>query len=204
MFDATLIGARWRATVKEIHHGGSVKRFLLVLALVTGALITASPGQVGAQQPPARPCSSDPTHPSYPSCVPRVTPGTAGSLAPGATLTLTAADFCPGVVVTFRVGGTVVGTAIPNASGVASLVIAAPSSGGTFTTTAESAAPCALVASGSITVVAPAPPAAPPAGELPRTGAEPMNWLRTGGIALLVGLGMVGAARLRRRPLPTA
>jgi len=145
----------------------------------------------------------------YPN-TPPVVGSSSSTPAPGAPITLSVQSFCPGAVVTFRIGTNVVGTATANASGVASIVTTAPAAAGTFTVQATSTTPCNLTATTSISVQAPAPattvPGPPPTvpGGLPRTGSEPMNWVRTGGIALLVGLGMVGAARLRRRPQVTA
>ena len=144
----------------------------------------------------------------YPN-TPAVVGSSSSTPAPGAPITLSVQSFCPGAVVTFRIGTNVVGTATANATGVASIVTAAPAAAGTFTVQATSTTPCNLTATTSISVQAPVPPTNPPVpptipGGLPATGSEPMNWVRTGGIALLVGLGMVGAARLRRRPQVTA
>ncbi len=43
-------------------------------------------------------------------------------------------------------------------------------------------------------------PATDPGGTLPETGSSPTGFLQAGGLMLLVGGGMLGAAKLRRRP----
>ena len=131
----------------------------------------------------------------YPTSAPVVTVSSA-SLAPGEALTLGTQNFCAGAAVTFRIGGTSVGTATASAAGVASLVTTAPAAAGSYTVTAASTTPCALTTSSTINVAA--APGTTAGGGLPATGSEPMNWVRAGGIAVLLGFGLIGAARLRR------
>jgi LPXTG-motif cell wall-anchored protein len=164
-----------------------MKRFFAALAATAALALLVTPSTAQAQQGSTQPSVGVQTG--------------SGSITPGGSLPLSATGFCPGAVVTFRVGGSVA-TATASSTGVASVTVTAPATAGTYTVTAQSPAPCALTASGSI-VVTSLPVPIPPGG-LPATGSEPINWVRTGGIALLVGLGMVGAARLRRRTQVTA
>jgi hypothetical protein len=133
----------------------------------------------------------------YPTCAPTVT-SSSSSVVPGGPITLQTQGFCAGANVTFRVGGTTVGTATAGTNGTATLQTSAPATAGTYTVQAQSADPCALTASSTITVTSPTATTVGPV--LPPTGSEPMNWTRAGIVAVLIGLGLVGAARLRRRP----
>jgi hypothetical protein len=159
-----------------------MKRVLLALGVMAATVAVASP--VAAQN-------------GYPNTPPTVT-SSSQSVVPGGPITLSTQNFCGGAQVTFRVGGTTVGTATASSAGVASLQTTAPATAGTYTVQAQSTTPCALTASSTITVTAPTATTVAPI--LPPTGAEPMNWARTGIIALLIGAGLVGASRLRRRP----
>ncbi len=124
----------------------------------------------------------------------------ASSAAPnaGAPLTLSVSGFCADTLVTFSIGGTDVGSSTSNSSGTASITTTAPTTPGTFTVVARSAATgaCAdLVANLSITVPVPAATALPTAGS---NGTWPT--VRVGAISLFVGIGVFAVAKIRRRP----
>jgi hypothetical protein len=124
----------------------------------------------------------------------------ASSAAPtaGAPLTLSVSGFCANTLVTFSIGGTDVGSSTSNSSGAVSITTTAPTSPGTFTVVARSAANgacAALVANLSITVRAAAAAALPTAGS---NGTWPLA--RMGAISLFVGIGVFAVAKIRRRP----
>jgi LPXTG-motif cell wall-anchored protein len=160
-----------------------MKRIVLALAAIT-SLVALAPGTVNAQ--------------SYVPGQPQTLTYSPGPIYPGQAITATAGNFCPGALVTFLLGGTSIGTATANANGVAVLNTTAPATTGTFAGSAQSTTPCAFTATASL-VVSPVPTTTV-GGGLPATGSEPMNWTRAGGVAVLIGLGLIGATRLRRRP----
>jgi hypothetical protein len=135
--------------------------------------------------------SVSPASAAYPPAAPLLTTPTPTSTA-GAQLTLTATGFVPDAVVTFRIAGTSLGTAVADASGAATLVASSPSAPGTYTVTASS--PNGDTASLTLTVVAAAfePP-------LPATGSDSIGLSRTAGALVLLGLASVGAAAMLRR-----
>jgi hypothetical protein len=149
-----------------------------LLALLTALLATCALGAAAAT-----PASA------YPPATPLLTTPTPTTTA-GASLTLTASGFVSGAVVTFRIASTVAGTAVANASGVATLVASSPPTAGTFTVTATS--PDGRTASFTLTVLA--------AGAgIPATGTNSQSTLLTSGVLVLVGAGLLGATLLRRR-----
>ncbi len=125
-----------------------------------------------------------------------------GSVPPGGNQTVTVSGFCPGVMVTFTLnpGGSVLGTASANSSGVASLTFAAPNTTGTYTVVAS--APNTCGGGGTTTVdtdfeVASEAP-------LPTSGADSGSLVRTAAAIVGVGLVLVGVAMVRRRRTRTA
>ncbi len=150
-----------------------------VLGILVGilAMMTFVPNAVHADYPPgsATVSTSD------------------GNPPPGGPLTLSAAGFCAGANVTFSINGTIVGTAIAGADGKASIVTTAPTTPGTFTVVASTDfKTCPLTAQASLSV-------ALPAVNLPVTGTDSSTGLRIGGLALLLGVGLVTVAATRRR-----
>jgi hypothetical protein len=134
----------------------------------------------------------------------------------GGPVTFTISNFCPDTLVTFAVGSTVIGTGTADATGSASISTSAPVAPGSYTVTGTSngTGSCALVASMSVVVQAlpgvvlpdtGAGATTPAAGTganiaLPVTGGGgTMPGLRIGATALIVGLGLFGGAKLRRR-----
>jgi LPXTG-motif cell wall-anchored protein len=90
------------------------------------------------------------------------------------------------------------GTAVTDGSGRATLSTVAPTVGAAYTATVTTTSGgCSLTASFLFTV--PAELVTIP-GELPATGSNSSPGITLGGVLLLVGIGFVSAAALRRRP----
>jgi hypothetical protein len=117
----------------------------------------------------------------------------------GGPLTLSVNGFCASTLVTFSIGGAVVGSSTADSAGTATITITAPTTPGTYTVEARSAANAscaALVADLTITVRA-----APAARPLPSTGSGSTGaTVRMGAISLFVGVGFFAVAKIRRRP----
>lgn len=120
-----------------------------------------------------------------------------GSVPPGGNQTVTVTGFCSGAMVTFTLnpGGTVVGTAVANSSGVATLTFKAPTTVGTYTIVAS--APNTCGGGGTTTVdtdfeVASEAP-------LPSSGTDSQTLLRGAATVLGVGVALVVVAMVRRR-----
>jgi hypothetical protein len=130
--------------------------------------------------------------------VPTVLASSASPTA-GGPLTLSVNGFCANTLVTFSIGGTVVGSSTANSSGTATITTTAPTTPGTYTVEARSAASgtcAALVADLTITVRA-----AAAARPLPATGGGSTGaTVRMGAISLFVGVGLFAVAKIRRRP----
>ena len=152
-----------------------MKRLILVLAAVVASFAVASPAL------------------AYP---PGATELNVSSEAPtpGSSITLTTDGFCGGSVVTFTLtpGSTVLGTAVADGSGLATITVAAPSSAGTYTITATASDCPGYFATASITVSG-------GGGGLPGTGSNSTPTLTLALIAVLAGVALVGVGALRRR-----
>ena len=131
---------------------------------------------------------------AYPPATPTLTT-TSPTVTPGSPVTLTGSGCAAGAVVTFRLGTTVLGTAVANAAATAVLPVSAPKTPGTYTFT--STCPDGLVASLSLAVVAFPVPTLP--ALVPATGTDSKGMGLTAGVLVLVGAALVGAATVRRR-----
>lgn len=151
-----------------------MKRLILVLAAVAASFGIASPAF------------------AYP-------PGTtqlevsSEAPAPGSSITLTTDGFCGGSTVTFTAApGGVLGTAVADGSGLASLTVAAPSTPGTYVITATASGCPGYYATVEITVSG-------GGGGLPSTGSDSSPTLTLALIAVLAGAALVGVGAMRRR-----
>ncbi|CAN5448986.1 hypothetical protein BH10ACT2_BH10ACT2_21040 [soil metagenome] len=152
-----------------------MKKFLAMLGI---GLV----GIVGVAAPSA---SAD-----YPPAAPQIT-ASSSTVASRGPVTYTVTGFCAGTTVTFKISpnGTVIGTAVADAGGNASVTIKAPKNKGTYTVTATGAVPCLASASTTITV-----------RSLPATGSDATSFgIQGGAVALVAGGALVGLAALRRR-----
>jgi len=128
----------------------------------------------------------------YPDNPPSATVDSSSPTA-GAPVTVIFSNFCPNDTLTVKLGSTVVGTVKADATGVATFTGPAPTTTGTYTFSATGTACPTLVASLSISVVA-------PAGGIPATGSGSTSaGLEFGAVAVAVGAGMIGVAAIRRR-----
>ena len=117
------------------------------------------------------------------------------SPAAGAPVTLTVNGFCANATVTFSAGGVTLGQATSDASGNASITIAAPTTVGAVVVTASTSGVCVSTASLTLTVRAP--------GGIPATGSSSSSSLQYGGLAVGLGAALVAFAGFKRRR-PTA
>ncbi len=153
---------------------------------------------------------------------PAVTPSNSTPL-PGTDITIKAAGFIPGSTVIFEITGDFgpppananlrpqvdstqnLGSAVADASGVATKVFKAPERPGGYTVKATSGERSATtfitvaLAPAATTAVSAVPPNAP-AGGLPSTGTETTTWLRVTVLLLVVGAGFVVVGATRRKP----
>lgn len=120
-----------------------------------------------------------------------------GSVPPGGSQTVTVTGFCNGVTVTFTLnpGGTVLGTAVANGSGTASLTFTAPSAEGTYTITATAPNTCGGGGTTTETTEFDVESEAP----LPSSGTDSQTLLRWAATVLGVGVVLVAVAMMRRR-----
>jgi hypothetical protein len=90
-------------------------------------------------------------------------------------------------------GTGVLGTGVTNASGNASIAVAAPSVPGTYTVTATTQnGACSLSASLALVVSDPGPQVT---GDLPSTGGTPWNGARVALAALAIGAALIAVTR---------
>lgn len=159
-----------------------MKRFLIVaLSVLTTTLMMFAPTAAHAAYPPGSATVSS----------------SSSSPIPGGAITLTAAGFCAGAVVSFSIGGTAIGTATAGTTGSASISATAPTTAGSYTVVASTTnAACPLSASLALTVRA----VAAPGDGLPTTGSDSSSGLMMGGLAVVLGAGLLGVAAFRRRP----
>lgn len=120
-----------------------------------------------------------------------------GSVPPGGSQTVTVTGFCNGATVTFTLnpGGTVLGTAVANSSGTASLTFKAPSAEGTYTITATAPNTCGGGGTTTETTDFEVAQEAP----LPSSGSDSQTLLRWAATVLGVGIALVVVAMMRRR-----
>ena len=126
----------------------------------------------------------------YPVGTPTVSSSSSSPTA-GDSITLTANDFCPGATVVFSTGDTVLGQAIADGDGTATLVIPAPGTPGTYVITAASSGNCVASASLSITVRA--------RGGIPATGSDSSSTVGYALLAVGAGAALMAFAGLKRR-----
>jgi hypothetical protein len=154
----------------------------VVLASVIALLVGAPAAHAAPTTPPV-----------YPPNPPTIDVES-GSVPPGGNQTVTVTGFCSGVTVTFTLnpGGIVLGTAVANASGTASLTFKAPTTVGTYTVTAT--APNTCGGGGTTTETTDFDVA-----QLPSSGTDSQSLLRWAATVLGVGVALVAVALVRRR-----
>ena len=134
---------------------------------------------------------------AYPVGEPEITSSNSSPVA-GGSVTLSVSGFCPGDEVEFVLtpGGGVLGTAVVDDEGSATIETAVPASAGEYevVATSDGADACAVTASLGLTVTS-------PSDTVPATGANTGDTLNLGLAAVAGGLVLVavGATRRRRR-----
>lgn len=170
-----------------------MRKFIMLVSWL-GLLVVGSSGAAHASLPP---CLAESATPQvvgqtciYPPSAPIVTVDNSSPL-PGAPIKLTAQGFCPGTTVTFTIGGVLVGSAVADANGKATLATTAPATLGTYVVVASSnaGAACTLTAQSSIAVLS----------SIPVTGSNSQVSLQAATIAVLSGALLVAVATIRRR-----
>lgn len=136
------------------------------------------------------------TPPVYPPNPPTIDVES-GTVTPGGPQTVTVTGFCNGATVTFTLnpGGTVIGTAVANSSGVATLTFTAPATEGTYTIVATAANTCGGGGTTTVDTDFEVAQEAP----LPSSGSDSTTLLRWAATVLGVGVALVAVALVRRR-----